>query len=673
MAVHSHSPDWWRRTVRRRVVVAACIMTLWGIVIEARLVQLQVFRHEALVERAARQQSRSIVTHPKRGEILDREGRVLAYSVDADTVVAVPDDVDDPSGTTAQLCEVLGCSDAQRNRIEENLSRDGQFAWVRRHVSVSTARQIRRLDLPGIGFLKEDKRFYPNGELAAHLIGYVGIDNQGLHGLESLHDEEIRGLPGKVLVQTDARQRAFGRVELPATTGVTLELTIDKYIQHITERELRAAGSEHGAAGGSAVVMDPYTGDILALANEPTFNPNAFARSDADARRNRATQDVYEPGSTIKLVMASAAIEEQVFSPEQIIDTSPGVVYFGRRPISDMGRNYGALSFTDVIVKSSNVGASKIGVTLGSERLGRYVRRFGFGQTFALDFPGQSRGIVYDLSRLADSSLARVAMGYNISVTPLQMATAMNAVANGGELMAPRLVRAWVSAEERREVPPRVIRRAISPKTAATLTRIMEDVVSRGTARSARLGGFSVAGKTGTTEKILPGGGYSQTHHVASFGGFIPSQRPELTILVVVDNVRRYGGQVAAPAFKRIADASLRYLGVPPNIDAPPPIWVSPAEQDDPAGQATLARAAVSGAPEETAIASAGLMPDLQGLSARNALGIAMKLGLSTRVTGRGIVVSQDPYAGSSIVPGQAVVLRLARNGTEDDAARYAP
>ena len=283
---------------------------------------------------------------------------MLAYSVDADSVIAVPADVDDPVRTTRLLCEVLECSDEQRDLIHTRLDTEKLFANVQRHVSVDTARQIRELELKGIGFLKENERFYPNRELAAHLIGYVGVDNQGLSGLESSYDEEIRGQPGRVLMQTDARNRAFSRVEHPPTAGVTLELTIDKYIQHIVERELRAAVLEHHAAGGSVVVMDPATGEILALANEPTFNPNAFSLSDEEARRNRATQNVYEPGSTFKIVTASAALEEGMFHPDQMIDVSPGVVRFGSHRIEDV-RNYGVLSFADVVVKSSNVGASK--------------------------------------------------------------------------------------------------------------------------------------------------------------------------------------------------------------------------------------------------------------------------------------------------------------------------
>ncbi|RUA03222.1 MAG: penicillin-binding protein [Candidatus Neomarinimicrobiota bacterium] len=671
MAATSSSLTRWRDIVRRRLVVTAGVMALWGIAIEARLVQLQVFRHDVLVERALRQRLRTIPTHPKRGEIVDRGGQILAYSVDADTIVAVPADVECPVETTRLLCEVLECRREQHDRILTRLDTENLFAYVQQYVSVDTARRIRELDLKGVGFLKQNRRFYPNRELAAHLIGYVGIDNQGLYGLESSYDEEISGQPGRVLMQTDARNRAFSRVERPPTAGVTLELTIDKLIQHIAERELRAAMREHHAAGGSVVVLDPATGEILALANEPTFNPNAFSLSDADARRNRATQDVYQPGSTFKIVTASAALEEGVSHPNQQIDTSPGVWYPGRRPIRDF-RDYGVLSFTDMLVKSSNVAASKIGVELGAERLLRYVRRFGFGQAISEDFLGQSRGIVHPAAGLSDSDLARVSIGYTIAVTPLQMAAAMNAVANGGELIAPRVVRALVGEDGRLEVPRRVIRRAIRPETAATMTRILEDVVDHGTATAAQLTGYTVAGKTGTTEKLVDGR-YSDTRNVASFAGFVPSTRPRLTILVVVDDVPSGGGVVAAPVFQRIAEASLRHLGVPPNVGAPPPILVSAGSPTPPIVRLTPVRAPASLAASAWTGPQRGLMPDLAGLSARAAFEIATDLGLMTRIRGDGFVVGQTLEPGSAITRGQALILRLERSGVSGARSRSEP
>ena len=666
MAAPPTSPDRWRRVVRRRALVVVSMMALWGVAIEARLVYLQVFRYDALVEQAERQRSQSKKTDPKRGEILDREGRMLAFSVEADTVFAVPNEIDDPVGITAQLCAVLECSDWLRETVETRLSRDGLFAYVERQVSISAGRRITELDLPGVGLLQENRRFYPNSELAAHVLGYVGVDNKGLHGLESLYDAEIAGQPGRVLVQTDARGRAFSRVERPPTSGVSLELTLDKYIQHIAERELRAGVREHGAVGGSVVVMDPMTGEILALANEPTFNPNTFRTASEDAQLNRATQAVYEPGSTFKIITASAALEEGVSHPDQLIDTNPGVIRFGSRRISDL-RNYGVLTLTDVLVRSSNVGASKLSIELGPERLGRYVTRFGFGRTTSVDFPGESRGIVHDPS-LGASDLASVSIGYNISVTPLQMAAAVSAVANGGELVAPRLVRALLSEGERLDIPRRVVRRAISQETAATMTRILEDVVSRGTARAARLQGYTAAGKTGTAEKLVGGRYQDDGRNVASFVGFVPSTRPELTILVVIDDVEGGGGAVAAPVFQRIAEASLRHLGVPPNVGAAAPMLV-PSEPF-PVPRATSVSSVEP--PVATLVSSAAtsapaVMPDLLGLSARAAVDIVTELGLSTQLLGSGVVRGQTPPAGGPVRQGQPVTLRLDRRPSDEE------
>ena len=279
-------------------------------------------------------------------------------------------------------------------------------------------------------FLKENRRYYPNKDLAAHVLGYVGIDNQGLSGIESTYDTDIRGRPGKMLIQTDARRRAFSRVERPPTTGATVQLTIDKYLQHIAERELRIGVRQYGADGGSVVILDPRTGDVLAMANEPSFNPNVFANAPASARRNRAIQDVYEPGSVFKIVTSAAALEEAVVTRDELFDVSAGVIRVGRSVVRDM-HTYGVLSFDDLIVKSSNVGAIKIGLRLGPERLSRYVRRFGFGQSLSRDFPAESPGLVTSPARLTDRGVASVSMGYEVAVTPLQLAAAASAVANG--------------------------------------------------------------------------------------------------------------------------------------------------------------------------------------------------------------------------------------------------
>jgi cell division protein FtsI (penicillin-binding protein 3) len=653
----------WRRQVQRRIIVTAVLFGVWGLGIQGRLLQLQVFQHADLMARAERQQNRTLDAAAKRGEILDRHGHVLAYSVDAESVYAVPTEVRHPADVAARLCAALeDCDARERRKIEERLGRPRPFAFIRRQVSPDEARRIAALQLDGVGFLKENRRYYPKKELAAHVLGYAGVESIGLAGIESAYDNQIRGRPGRILIQTDARRHTvFSRVERPPTAGADIELTIDEYLQHIAERELRIGVEENRAAGGTVIIMEPRTGEILALANYPTFNPNIFPRYRAEQTRNRAVQEIYEPGSTFKIVTASAALEEGVLHPDDPIDVAGGQIRFGARVISDV-HAYGVLSFTDVIVKSSNVGAIRIGLRLGPERLGRYVRRFGFGQTLSPDLRGESAGIVWNPASLNDSALASVSMGYQIGVTPLQMAVAMSSIANGGELLEPHVVRAVVKNGRRVETPRRVLRRTVSPRTVATLTTMLEEVVERGTSRSASMASYQVAGKTGTSAKLV-NGRYSKSEYHASFVGFVPSRRPALTILVVIDTPRAkgyYGGVVASPIFKRVAEAALRHLGVPPTVNPLPPVLMA-RETEAASPLPHPARAAAVLAANSVQVAREGLMPDLRGLSAREALRISSQLGLSARMRGDGVVVDQSPAPGTAVERGATCDLVLRR------------
>ncbi len=658
----------WKQTLRSRVIVAAVGFALWTAGIEARLVYLQVIRHADLVARAERQQQRTIDAPAKRGEILDRVGHVLAYSVDTDSIYAVPAEIDDAEATARSICRELDtCTARDRRALVDRFNRQRAFVFVRRQVSPEEARRVAALGLLGIGFIKENRRFYPKKELAAHLLGYVGIDNVGLNGIEAAYDEQIRGRAGTVLIQTDARRQAFSRLERPPTGGATLELTIDEYLQYIAERELQAGVRANRAAAGTAVIMDPWTGEILAMANEPTFNPNAFRTSRETHRRNRAVQDLYEPGSTFKIVTASAALEERVIKPHDLIDVSSGHIRFGRRSIEDVHR-YGTLSFTDVLVKSSNVGAIKVGLRLGAERLNRYVSRFGFGRPMSPDFPGESAGIVWNPAQLNDSALASVSMGYQVGVTALQMATAVSSVANGGMLMQPRVVRAVVRDGKRTAVSPKAIRRAISAETAAELTTIMEAVVERGTAKSAQMEGYTVAGKTGTAAKLI-GGRYSQSEYNSSFVGFVPSRKPAVAIVVVIDSPHGrgyYGGTVAAPVFKAIAEPTLRHLSIGPTIDPIPPVLIArsiPAPTSAmpiPAAMRTIVTI------EGASVSSGEFVPDLRGMSARDALRVLGKIGMSGQLVGVGYVVAQRPAPGSPIERGGSCRLSLDRQPSRE-------
>jgi cell division protein FtsI (penicillin-binding protein 3) len=656
--------DNWRSTVRRRLFLAAVVLALWAVGIQARLVYLQVNRHDELQTRAERQSARTIPIAAKRGDILDRQGRVLAYSVDSDSVYAAPGEIQDPSTAAALLCAALeDCTTKDREALLARLRQKKSFVYVRRQVTPAQARRIAELALDGVDFIKEDRRFYPKKELAAQLLGFVGVDNQGLAGIEAAYDSQIRGAQGKLLYQTDARQRAFSRIERPPTAGATVQLTVDEYLQHIAERELRHGVIRNRAAGGSVIIMDPNTGQILAMASEPSFNPNTFATADPEQRRNRAVQDIYEPGSTFKVITASAALEERVIGVEDSIDVSGGRIRFGLRVIDDT-HDYGVLSFTDVIVRSSNVGAIRVGLRLGPERLGVYARRFGFGRTLSPDFPGETGGILWDPAKLNESALASMAMGYQIGVTPMQMATAVSSIANGGDLFQPRVVRALIRDGRRLEVKSKPIGKTVTADTAAALTSIMEQVVERGTGETAQIAGYTIAGKTGTASKLVDGR-YSSTDNNASFVGFLPSRNPVATIIVVIDSPRagrRMGGPVAGPIFQRIAEATLRHFGVPPTLKAPPVLVERRSDQGD-------IRPVRS--PRETSIVAVEAsgrsrdLPDFRGLSARESLRILTRIGVAAHLEGSGVVAGQTPAPGTPIEPGMTCELWLVRAPVE--------
>ena len=645
----------WRRILERRVAIVSTLLALWVAGIEARLVYLQIFDRADLVARAERQQERTQPAPAKRGDIVDRRGRVLATSVDADTIYAVPTEIDSAADAAKKICDALGDCDAKdRRAIAERLGQKRAFAYVRRQVAPDQAERVAALNLDGVGFMKESKRFYPNKELASHLLGWVGIDNKGLSGLEYTYDPQIRGKAGTIMVHTDARRHAFSRFERPPTTGSSIELTIDEYLQHIAERELRAGVIENRAAGGSAIIMNPRTGEILAMANEPTFNPNAYRDSQETERRNRAIQDLYEPGSTFKVVTASAALEEKVMPLDTMIDTNPGRLYVAGRSrviIDDAGRNNGLLSFTKVIVKSSNIGAVKIGLRVGAERLSRFVGQYGFGKRVSPDFPSENAGIVWSHDKLNESALASIAMGYQVAITPLQMVAAVSSVANGGQYIEPRVLRAVYRNGVRYQVTPKVLRQTVSPDTAAALTSIMEEVVTGGTAKRAAISGYTVAGKTGTAQKLIQGQ-YSHSDHYASFVGFVPSTSPVFAIVVVIDAAKGpngdHGGTVAAPIFKKIAEPALRYLGVPLTVNPPSPVLV--ARHSEPGAQTPTNTAATS-EPVAGLVAEGppGTVPDVRGMSARDAVRKLVKIGMNARASGDGFVVSQAPAAGSPI------------------------
>ncbi len=663
MTMHDPASGAWQKSVRNRVLVAAILFAAWAVAIEARLVWLQVYRHDALELEAATQRNRTLDVDPRRGDIVDRNGRMLALSVDAVSICAIPREIADPRAIAGAVCRALGnCTADERELFAQRLGqKDRSFAWLRRQAPIEEAGRVEDLKLPGIFTRPEPRRYYPNRELAAHVLGYLGTDNKGLAGIEQSYDSKIKGTPGQIVVEVDANRSAFSRVEQPPVQGDTIELTIDAYLQHIAERELLRGVAENRADGGSVVVMDPRTGEILAMANAPAVNPNAYREYPREQWMNRAVQGIFEPGSTFKVVTASAAMEEHTFKPTDLFDVSAGRIRLGSRLVSDV-HTYGVLSFTDVLVKSSNVGAIKIGLGVGAERLGRYARRFGFGQRLSVDLPGETPGMLSDPGRWSQSTLMSVSMGYEVGVTPLQMATAVSAVANGGTLVQPRIVRALRRGGVRAEVVPLELRRSISRETAAELTAIMEQVVDRGTATVAQIPGYSVAGKTGTASKII-NGRYSKTEYHSSFVGFVPSRRPAFTILVLIDSPhagRYFGGAVAAPIFQRIADAALRHTGIAPTLNPIPPVLVKASVEESVPAEVVQTTAA-AGPPQVSVVTGPPTVPDVRGLGAREAARRLTRLGLVVRLSGDGLVVDQRPVAGTPLEAGRVCRLWLDR------------
>jgi cell division protein FtsI (penicillin-binding protein 3) len=644
------------------MLLAAAVLAMWTAAAEARLVYLQVVQRDKWVGLAADQQFVLQAVPGRRGDIVDRRGAPLALTAEVPTVAARTREVKDPVAAVAALCAALrDCSAEARRRFVSSLN-NKFYARLSRKITPAQAARVAALKLDGFYFEMEPKRFYPNGSLAAHLIGYANDEFEGQSGVEGKFQRHIGGQAGKVLVHRDGGQVEFATDVITApTAGASLELTIDRNIQHIAERELKAALDAHDASAGTAIVMDPWTNELLAFANYPTFDPNHPKRSTPEDKVNRGVQYVYEPGSTLKLVTASAALELQIFDSSDIIDVSAGEIRFGRDVIRDDHRS-GPLSVTDVIVKSSNVGAARMALSLGAERLVQYVRKFGFGLRLSPDFGGESAGKVWEAADLnKPAELARVAMGYQISVTPLQMAAAVSAIANGGELLEPHLVRAFIKDGKRHDVPKVVLNRSVDAATAAEMTTIMERVVTDGTGTAAQVPGYTVAGKTGTAQKLIDGA-YSKTHYVASFVGFVPSRNPKYTIIVVVDSPRGrkgyYGGTVAAPAFRRIAEDVLRYSGVPPTLNAPPPVMVRRGA-DVPHEVRTSGPSAGSVATRATV--SDSTFPDFTGVSAREALVTLTRLGMTTKLRGSGLVVDQRPAPGTPLEAGGVATLWLDR------------
>ncbi len=676
---------WQRGRIPARVTTLIIILGCALLGIQLRLVQLHVFQSAELRAAARAQQEGVITLDPKRGPIYDRNGKELALSVDVDSVYADATMIADPTVAARKLSRVL---EVRFEDLRTKLRSGKRFVWIQRKITPAQRRAVEKLGIKGVGFLPESKRYFPKGSLAAHVLGYDGLDNKGLGGIESSHDAEVRGEPGRISTLRDGRGgHALATSERPASTGRAVVLTLDEVIQHVAEKELDAAVTEHHARGGTAIVMRVDTGEILALANRPTFDPNAYNDYPADALRNRAISTIYEPGSTFKIVTVGSALEEKKVTPATVVYCEHGSYQVGRHTFKEDRLPFDYLSVEQIVQKSSNIGAIKVALMLPSQVFYHHVLDFGFGQPTGIDLPGETRGLLHPPEDWSGLSHASMAIGQEVGVTPLQMVTAAAAVADGGILRRPWIVSGLLGEDGSLSRPATSAdpgRRVLSPATAAALTAILERVVTDGTGKAAAVPGYRVAGKTGTAQKIDESGRYSRGKYVASFVGFVPAGDPALAIIVVVDEPHNgfHGGEIAAPVFARIALPSLQYLGVMPeeggvvlNRGAEIQASLQGLDSMPSLPRATLARRQTPGAqparfrplapsPIRSRDADGdevAEMPDLSGKSLREATVMLGQMGLVPRFNGRGPRVgAQNPAPGEEVRAGSACELTLS-------------
>ena len=569
---------------RFRLYILSGLLCLWLVAICLRLVYLQVFCYGDFEHRAQHQQQRSFDLSAKRGVIYDRAGRELAMSIQVDSAFVVPSETPDLANTVSLVSRITNddprviLADCQAHKT---------FCWVARKADAEVIDRIRALNLQGVHFQKEAKRFYPKRELAAQVLGYVGTDDQGLSGLERQFNSQLQGKPGKLMISVDAHKRWFASVEKEPEPGNSVVLTLDQNIQYIAERELARGMQETHAIAGTAIVENPRTGEILALTNRPTFNPNNRKEINNETLKDRAVSDIYEPGSTFKMVTISGGLEEKITTPDEMFDCQMGSIVINGMRIRD-SRPHGMLSVADIIAESSDVGAIKVALRLGEDRFYKYIRAFGFGQRTGIELPGETPGMAKPVSRWSKVSMASISMGQEIGISALQLISLISTIANDGVHVPPRIIAGTIAPQN---APQTVVfqpgegTRVISSLTAAEMRQMLQGVVLHGTARKAILEGYSSAGKTGTAQEVDPAThAYSRTKYVASFAGFAPINDPQIAVVVILDSAvgLHQGGQVAAPIFQRIMQQSLEYLHVPHDVQLPANRQVLLAKRDVP-------------------------------------------------------------------------------------------
>ncbi|MEW6052519.1 MAG: penicillin-binding protein 2 [Nitrospirota bacterium] len=552
---------------KKRAIILNTAIIFSFVLVSLRLTDLMIINHKRLSERAKQQHVKVEDIQVRRGAIFDSKGRDLALNLELESLYCDPEalNIDNNKEGIRKLSSLIS---SEPRAVLAKIPDAGRFAWIERKLELDTADKIRRLDIEGIGFVTEAKRFYPKGELASHILGFVGIDNQALEGVELKYDRFLKTTGGKVLTERDASGRTLSPgVDIEAK-GNNIVLTIDEALQRIVEKELDKAMHHWSAAAASVVMMDPYSGEILALANRPAYDPNRGGSARASERRNRAITDCYEPGSTFKIIVGLGSLEEKLVKPHTLFDVSKGGIEVGGKTIRDV-HPHNVLTFREVIQKSSNVGSVMLGMRLGKERVYKYAKLLGIGEKTGIDLPGEVSGWIYAPERWSGTSLGAISIGQEVAVTPLQVLRVYAAVANGGFLVTPHIVSEIMSPDGRviAEFKDKEMKRVISARTAEIFREILKSVTEEGgTGRGASVDGNPVAGKTGTAQMINPATKrYSKEKYVSSFVGFVPADTPRLAMIVVVYEPKKqiYGGVVAAPVFREIANQALSYLNVP--------------------------------------------------------------------------------------------------------------
>ena len=632
---------------RVRIVMIGTVFGLLFLTVVGRAFYLQILQHENLVKRADKQHQHRVDLTPARGSILDCNGTTLAESIHMDSCYAEPRRIKDVDGTAGVLAPILGIP---KNELVTKLSVNKSFIWIERCLAPDVATRVRNMRLPGIGFVAESKRFYPNMEIAAHVIGFTGRDPNGLDGIELKYDSTILGNTGYMITERDALGRNIGimnTVIKDSSPGRSVVLTLDKTIQFIAEKELAKAVTESNAKGGMALVMESDTGRVLAMANYPTFNPNAISHYSVAQLRNHVVADSFEPGSTFKIFTIAAAIDSGTIKATDMYNCENGTYRIADRTIHD-DHPHSRLTVSEIMKYSSNIGSAKIGFKMGEEKLSTYLRNFGFGGRTGIDLPGESPG---NLKRhWYGIDLATISFGQGVSLSTVQLVSALSAVANGGNLMKPYLMEQILddSGTVVQKFEPQLVRRVISPETAQKITKMMETVTGDGgTGTKAALDGFRVAGKTGTAQKVDPvTHTYSPTKRIGSFVGFVPADKPKLTIAIIIDEPQgvKYGGVVAAPAFRSIAQNALAYLKIQPNIPTTAAAKPANAQQSPIQDVESLSDGDDQDIPDE-----GGTMPNFRGMSMRRVLQVMEKRGINIRLMGSGRAAEQSPAPGHKI------------------------